>query len=247
MTRWKASFLHLLLSFAIVGSAAAYIIYFWYPPALLQMARADKLLMLVGGIDLIVGPLLTLLVYKQGKPSLRMDLSVIALVQAAFLYLGLSTMYQSRPVFLVASPTMFDMVFANDIQPAELAKAREARFQSLSIAKPQLVGALLPTDTEERNKLAWSALAGGSDLQMLPKYYVDYSKLIPDILAHAQPLQATQTVPPHTVAILVKAAESYGRSAEEVRYLPLGSTRGYAVMLIDAKTGTIVGPVNVEL
>ena len=55
MTRWKASFIHLLISVAVVGSVAAYIIYFWYPLALIPMAKVDRLLGLVGGIDLIVG------------------------------------------------------------------------------------------------------------------------------------------------------------------------------------------------
>ena len=77
MTRWRAGFIHLLISLLVVGSVAAYVIYFWYPIPLLPMAKADELLMMVGGIDLIVGPLLTLLVYKQGKKTLKMDLTVI--------------------------------------------------------------------------------------------------------------------------------------------------------------------------
>ena len=80
MTRWKASFIHLILSLLVIGTVAAYIIYFWYPLPLMHMSKADKLLLMVGGIDLIVGPLLTLLVYKQGKKTLRMDLTVIAVI-----------------------------------------------------------------------------------------------------------------------------------------------------------------------
>lgn len=245
MTRWKASFTHLLISTALVGSVAAYIIYFWYPPALIHMARADKLLMLVGAIDLIVGPLLTLIVYKQGKPSLRMDLTVIALVQAAFLYLGLSTMYQSRPVFLVASSRTFDLVFATDIAPEKLVKAAP-QYQKLGMTKPQLVGAVMPTNPEEKARIAWSALSGAGDLQTMPQYYVDYSTVIPDILAHALPLQATKTVSQNAIDTMIDAAKSYGHTPDEVRYMRLGSSRGFAVMLIDAKTGAVVGPVNVD-
>jgi len=42
MSRWKAAFIHLLISVLIVGSVAAYIMYFWYPPALMHMAKADR-------------------------------------------------------------------------------------------------------------------------------------------------------------------------------------------------------------
>ena len=246
MTRWKASFIHLLVSFAVISTIAAYIIYFWYPPALMHMAKADRLLYLVGGIDLVAGPLLTLIVYKHGKPSLRFDLSFIAVLQAAFLSMGLHTMFISRPVFLVASPTMFDMVFANDILPSELAKAKDPRFQSLGFTRPQLVGAKLPTNPEERHKLALLALSGGSDLQMLPQYYVDYSVLIPELLANAHPLQTSKDVSENEKSIMVEAANAYGRQPDDLRFLRLGSARGFAVMLIDAKTGAVVGPANVD-
>jgi hypothetical protein len=80
--------------------------------------------MMVGGIDLIVGPLLTLLVYKQGKKTLKMDLTVIALIQALFLGGGLYTLFASRPVYLVATNQMFNLVFATDILPDDSQKAK---------------------------------------------------------------------------------------------------------------------------
>jgi hypothetical protein len=201
---------------------------------------------LVGGIDLIVGPLLTLIVYKQGKPSLRMDLSIIALVQATFLSMGLYTMFESRPVFLVASTKSFDLVFAPDITPERLAKAHIPRFQTLSLTKPQLVGAKLPADADERMHIVNSALAGAGDLQTMPQYYVEYEEIIPDIIANSQPLKAGKDASEHAIAAMVDAAKAYGRNAEDVRYMSLGSSRGYAAMLVDAKTGQVIGPVNVD-
>lgn len=246
MTRWKASFIHLLISIAVVGSVAAYIIYFWYPLALIPMAKVDKLLGLVGGIDLIVGPLLTLIVYKTGKASLKMDLTVIALVQAAFLSLGLYTMFQSRPVFLVASSKTFDLVFASDISPEALAKARTPQYQQLGITKPQLVGAKMPTDVNEKLRIVNSALSGAGDLQTMPMYYVEYKEIIPDILANSFPLLAGKHASEQAIDIMREAAKSYGRKPDDVHFMRLGSSRGFATMLVDAKTGEVVGPVNVD-
>jgi hypothetical protein len=246
MTRWKASFIHLLISFAIIGTVAAYIIYFWYPIALIHMAKADKLLMLIGGIDLIIGPLLTLIVYKVGKPSLRMDLTVIALVQIAFLSFGLRTMFESRPVFLVASSNMFDLVFTNEISAEQLAQAQNPQYQELSVTKPLLVGAKMPTDIDEKMHILNSALSGAGDLQTMPKYYVAYPEIIPDILANSLPLKVNKDASAQAIAVMINAAKAYGRNPNEVHYMRLGSTRGFAVMLIDAKTGQVVGPVNVD-
>lgn len=247
MTRWKASFIHLIISFFVVGTVAAYIIYFWYPLPLMHMAKADQLLLMIGGIDLIVGPLLTLLVYKQGKKTLRMDLTVIAVVQAVFLSMGLYTMFQSRPVFLVATSERFDLVFVNEIDPTRLSQATIEKFKTLSFTKPQLVGAKLPTNIEEKNSIIMSAFSGAGDIQTMPKYYVEYQELVPDILANSAPLQLSKIVSEQALNVMQEAAKHYGYQPSDVRYMHLGSARGYAVMLIDAKTGQVVGPVNLDL
>jgi hypothetical protein len=211
------------------------------------MAKADQLLMMVGGIDLIVGPLLTLLVYKHGKKTLRMDLTVIAVIQAIFLSMGLYTIFQSRPVFLVASSKMFDLVFANEITPERLAKASLSHFGRLSITQPQLVGAKMPINHDEQMAILTSALQGNGDLQNMPQYYVMYQDMIPEILTNAHALQASNKVSNKAIAVMARAANDYGYRPNEVRYMPLASTRGDAAMLISAKTGQVVGPVNLDL
>jgi len=39
---------------------------------------------------------------------------------------------------------------------------------------------------------------------------------------------------------------AYGYSASDLRYLTLASSRGFAVMLVKADSGEIVGPVNAD-
>jgi hypothetical protein len=58
---------------------------------LLGFAGAEGLLLLMAGIDIVVGPLLTLIVFKAGKKGLKFDLALIALAQAAFLAYGVWT------------------------------------------------------------------------------------------------------------------------------------------------------------
>ena len=246
MTRWKASFIHLLISFLVVSSIAAYIITFWYPPALMRMAKADKLLMLVGGIDLIIGPMLTLLVFRQGKPTLRMDLTVIALLQAGFMAFGLYAAFVSRPVFMVASPRIFDLVFATDMDPELLAKGKEPQYRTLGVAKPLLVGAMIPTNAKESSDLMESISSGRGDLQYMPQFYVEYRQVALKLLANARPLKADNGVSAEAAAALQEAARGYGRQPEELRFMPLRSSRGFAAMLLDGKTGEVVGPADVD-
>ena len=79
MNRFTAALVHLSLS-ALVAAAAFTIIYFlWFPGALFGAAGGLKLFALIVGVDVALGPLLTLVVFVPGKKGLKFDLTVIAL------------------------------------------------------------------------------------------------------------------------------------------------------------------------
>ena len=102
MTRWKASGIHFSISL-MIGIFAFCMLYFvYYPQPYFEPAGASKLVMILLGVDIVLGPLLTLSVFKAGKRGMRFDLAVIGAVQAAALIYGLSIMWRARPIFIVA-------------------------------------------------------------------------------------------------------------------------------------------------
>jgi hypothetical protein len=246
MTRWKAAFIHLLISLLVVGSVAAYIIYFWYPPALMHMSKADRLLTIIAGVDLVVGPLLTLVVYKLGKPKLKLDLAIIGTIQLVFLAYGLYTIWNSRPVFLVAVPDRFELVFANEITPKRLAEARIEKFKHLGFGKPTLAGAEMPADIKLQDEIMNSAIIGGGDIQTMPKYFVEYSHVTMKLMRYAKPVTESKDLNLKDAEALQAYAKSYGYSSDHVRYLTLASSRGFATILVKAETGEIIGPASVD-
>ena len=60
MSRWKASALHLIISFLVVGSIAGLIYFLWFPYHLIRIAGMDRLLLTMLGVDIVAGPLLIL-------------------------------------------------------------------------------------------------------------------------------------------------------------------------------------------
>jgi hypothetical protein len=80
---------------------AAVIYFLWYPGFLFQYDGGLEGVQLIAGVDLLIGPFLTLCVYKLGKSSLRFDLTVIALLQIGCLTGGMWTVWQTRPVAVV--------------------------------------------------------------------------------------------------------------------------------------------------
>ena len=236
MTRLKAAAIHLCISIAVIGTVAATIFLLWYDRGLWRIAGLDHLLVVMLGIDVVAGPLLTLIVYNRAKPELRRDLLVVGLLQFAFLCYGLYTACISRPVFLVGNADRIDVVFANEIDRADLAKTGVPEGHSLSWTGPRLVGAILPSDPNEADKLMVSASSGGKDVQAMPQRYVPYETVAQDLLAVSAP--AVDAAPPGSdeAAMLAAGLDAAGRDAAGVNVLLLMSSRGSGSMLIDARS-----------
>ncbi len=236
MSRWKAAGIHVCIS-ALIGLVAATLIFgVWYPRPYSHAAGADKLVLLLLGVDVVLGPLLTLIVFRAGKWGMRFDLAVIAIAQAcAFLY-GTSVVVRARPAFVVANVDRLSLVAANDIDDADYAKAKRHEFASAPWTGPRIVGALPPTDVKERNRIVLAG-PGGKDIDVMPQYYVDYTDVAKDLLQRAKPIDDLVAKKPESEPLLMAWLHEHGRSADDVRWVPLTARRATMTMLLDAKTG----------
>ena len=109
MSRWQAFAIHFAISAAIFIVLLAIILLFWFPGILFRIDGGWTGLQIVIGVDLVLGPLLTLIVFKAGKPSLKFDLTCIGLLQAICLAGGVYVVHAERPVALVLA---YDTVYA---------------------------------------------------------------------------------------------------------------------------------------
>ena len=192
MSRWKVAGIHLLLSVLVITTIATTVLMVWYPYGTHVISGVDRLFKLMLIVDVTIGPLLTAVVYRQGKSGLKMDLAVIAALQCAFLGYGLHTLWQARPVFLVATANRYDLVVASDLENGALADAPNPQWRTLSLTGPQIVGALPPANAAEREDLLFETLATGVDIDKLPRYYVPLQAVADQLLANAQPGEDSQ-------------------------------------------------------
>ena len=241
MTRWKAALIHLGLSVVVVVGVVVSLMLLWYPPALFRIAGMDRLVMILGIIDIVVGPLLTLIVFRPGKPGLKFDLTVIALLQAAFLGYGLHVLAKARPVFIVAAVDRLELVRGNELHPDDLARGRKPEYRTLAWDGPRLVGVRMPRGAGF--ELAMEAMAG-RDVHLRPELYVDYAESAPALLAHARPLADLRARSAADAAAIDRALASLKRDEASLRFVPITSRRAdqAATMLVDATTGTPVKP-----
>ena len=245
MTRFKAAGIHLLASVLVLAALGIAMVFAWYGVELFGLMGAGRLLTLLVLISLSAGPLLTLLVYRPGKKHLALDLSVVVLLQLAFLVWGVFFMWQSRPVFLVGVLDRFELVFASELDAADLAQASPT-YRKLTAFEPRVVGARGGSTPAERLAFAVSGLAG-KDVQLFPSQYVPYEEVAAELLSRAQPLETfldgRDAGVQERVARWLSAAE---RTTDSVVVVPITSRRGAAAMLLDAATGIPVGPIGID-
>ena len=99
--RLKFLLSHLFISFLIALLVIGLVFFIWYPSPLATAVGVTHIFLMLLVIDVILGPLLGLLVYKEGKKTLKFDLSVIILIQIVALCYGVFSIEQGRPAWLV--------------------------------------------------------------------------------------------------------------------------------------------------
>src|SRR4051812_9236072 len=91
--RLKASGIHLGVSLCVALCAALLVFAAWYPYPYREISGGRELFMIVTGVDVVLGPLITLTIFNPAKSrrELTLDLSVVAGIQIAALCYGLWT------------------------------------------------------------------------------------------------------------------------------------------------------------
>jgi len=107
MTKLKAFLIHIVISLALFLTFLALVIWVWYPSFYAEVSGVWKALLTVAFVDVGLGPVMTLVLYKKGKKGLKFDLSMVAIFQVAALLWGAYVLYTERPVLAVYDTRMF--------------------------------------------------------------------------------------------------------------------------------------------
>ena len=157
--RWQAFAVHIGVSAVIFIVLAAIIVFVWYPGFLFQTDGGWQGIRLIAGVDFIIGPVLTLIVYKVGKPRLKMDLTLIGLLQIGCLTYGSWLVYEQRPLAVIYADerfyTMSEGTFAmNEMDWTEIPMMKNSK-------KPVWIFVDLPEEKAARSKMRMNQLKEG--------------------------------------------------------------------------------------
>ena len=151
-TKLKATGIHLGLS-SIVFVILAYLIVFdWYPGPYFAVDGGWQGIRLVAAVDLVLGPLITFLIFdlRKSRRAIVFDLITIATIQVGALIYGIYTTYNQRPLAIVLMDD-FALSTTMDLYAGTLESPRVLR--EYSGAQPPIIYAEIPRDREGLDKV----------------------------------------------------------------------------------------------
>jgi hypothetical protein len=181
--RLRAAGLHLLASGIALTLILGTLYLGWYRWPGWYLADAPIVAAVLVGVDVVMGPLLTLVIAKSGKPrrELTRDIAIIVLLQASALIYGTVSLWNGRPLYYAYSESVLQLVQAYDIgrERAAQAVARDLPLAPHWYSTPRWIWAPLPDDPAESQKIVSSAISGGDDVIAMPEYYKSWEAGLP--------------------------------------------------------------------
>lgn len=122
ISRKQAFSTHISVSLCIFFILAYLIVFQWYPSFYFEHDGGDRGLLTIFVVDVVLGPGLTLLVFKRGKKGLKFDMVMILLFQVVALSWGIKSVYLSRPSVTVFYHGQFACLSQDDVTPEILGR-----------------------------------------------------------------------------------------------------------------------------
>lgn len=238
--RVRAFLIHLSVSALLAVMALGVVFGLWYPAPLHAAVGVSAIVLLLIGVDVVIGPLLTFIVYKTGKKSLRFDLTIIVLMQSAAFVYGFWSVAEGRPAWLVYNVDRFDLVQVYELDERRLEEALPA-YRRPSWFGPGWVSAQAPTDVSRRNTLTFESVFAGVDIPQRPDLYRPLAEASDEIRKHALPLERLERFnSPSDVA----AARARWPAANA--FLPMMSKARPVTVLIRLESAEVVAIVDLS-
>ncbi|MEN7343342.1 MAG: hypothetical protein AAAFM81_10385 [Pseudomonadota bacterium] len=239
----KAVLTHFLLSAVIVSAILACIFFVWYPSPLFEINGATDILKILVGVDLVLGPLLTAVLYRPGKKGLVFDLSFIALVQLSALIYGTSVFYSERPQFMVFSLDRYTILTEADVTDLPTARSICADNDKL----PCTTVVVFDDTMETRALLVKRAMEDNLEPEQMPEFWQPLGASASRVLAKARPLDDIIERAPAYADAVRALQEQHARALSDMVFVPVVNRKlvGFC-LIIDAGTAEMLDVIAVD-
>ncbi len=232
--------MHLLASASVLTLVLGSLYLGWYRWPGWYIADARSVALMLIGIDLTLGPLLTLIVARSTKPraELARDIGIIATVQLCALIYGGVSLWMGRPLYYAFSENVLQLVQASDLSAKELELARQqhAALRPHWYSLPRWIWAPLPADPEAARKIVMSAFGGGDDVIAMPRYFKRWSDGAASLRNQLKQVKDVAYFSPGQKKALAEHMRALGLDPDEANALPLTGRGSPLLVVFDPAT-----------
>jgi hypothetical protein len=241
--RFKAFGLHVTASTCLFLLALGTLYFGWYRWPGWYLTGATTIVLMMAGIDVVLGPLLTLVIANPNKPrrELARDIAIIATVQLAAMGYGLTTLWQGRPLYYTFSTRFLEMVQASDLSPEEIALGRKLNPQLAPhwYSRPRWVYAPMPDDEKFRQQIVANSISGGDDIIQMPRYFQPWARGLAELRKELRPVAKMTELAQRDKQIAGERMRELGVTADEPVALPMMGRTKPLVGVVDPVTGRV--------
>jgi hypothetical protein len=243
LSRFQAFAIHLLISSVVLGSFLAFVFLVWYPHPFFILEGLVQIVWVLVGVDIVLGPALTLVVFKTGKPGLKRDLSIIAAIQIFGFIYGAHTFYIERPAFAVFYDSdYFEVIPASEMK--DLSNLDPALDHS-KLGGPSIVYVEVPTAISELQTILEEMKKGAPPIHLRPEFYRPLKGYINTKFRLSRDLDKLEKIPVNETVIAQFKSE-YGERVKEFVYFPVSGKVTARLLVIDRKSETVVDTIGIN-
>lgn len=237
--------IHLVTSLIIFLIFLYYILSYWYPSPYFTLDGGWQGIRIMLFVDIFLGPFLTLLFFKAGKPSLKFDMCIIAGIQCIALAYGGWNVYDQRTAAVVYS---FDGLYTRNPEQIRYAGLTPEKVAKLSTETPPLIYLRLPKDKTARSRFIVDTYNKKKlVLDLGDRYEPMTDENLQALLSSGMNMKELEKLGDNTIEQLKSFAASNGSRIEDFVYIPLHGRYKNSLLAFRHSDGKIIGRPNVQI
>ena len=222
--------LHLVASASVLTFVLGLLYLGWYHWPGWYLAAVARVVVVMAGVDVALGPLLTLVVSDPGKErrTLARDLTVIVAMQLLALVYGSAQLWSGRPLYYVFSGGILQIVQAYDLDRSDTALAQQRQLELAPhwYSLPRWVYAPTPAPAP-----APTAAVAAADYSVMPSGYQAWERGIGELREKLQPVESLGFFIFNERASLQARMRAAGLHPEQRNAVPM-TGRGRPVLVV---------------
>ncbi len=239
----KAFLIHVALSAAVFAAVIWAVVAQWFPEPYFRIDGGLAMIALAAAVDLVIGPLITLLVYRPGRRDNALNFAIIAFLQAVALTWGVHVLHSQRPLYAayIGGPVRtFFPVTGPLIEAAPPAAELRARLTG----HPPLVFIPLAADPAQARGMLMSAMLGGPGLLSATHLWLPVEgRALAAIVAEARDRAALEALAPESGQLIDEFVAKRGARFEDFAFVPLRGRYQSALLALHKGDGAVAGVV----